>query len=29
MRLLRYDANRTALFELGDRLRRDDLPKPV
>jgi dATP pyrophosphohydrolase len=27
--LLRYDSNRTALFELAERLRRDDLPEPV
>jgi dATP pyrophosphohydrolase len=28
MRLLRYDGNRTALFELAERLRRHDLPEP-
>ena len=28
MQLLRYDGNRTALFELAERLRRDDLPEP-
>jgi dihydroneopterin triphosphate diphosphatase len=28
-RLLRYDGNRTALFELAERLRRHDLPDPV
>jgi dihydroneopterin triphosphate diphosphatase len=27
--LLRYDGNRTALFELAERLRRDDLPEAV
>ena len=28
MQILRYDGNRTALFELAERLRRDDLPEP-
>jgi dATP pyrophosphohydrolase len=28
MALLRYDGNRTALYELAERLARDDLPRP-